>query len=104
MWNYAQHFAMSDNSYSTGFGPSTPGLLNLVSGQTNCATNISAAAAGFAVVDGCAGSFTVISDPDPLGDVCTGGAVCSVQGHNVGDLLSAEGVICCALSGAIGLN
>ena len=28
LWNYAQHFAMSDNSYSTNFGPSTPGALN----------------------------------------------------------------------------
>src|SRR5262249_49530099 len=35
LWNYAQHFAMSDNSYSTTFGPSTVGLMNLVSGQTN---------------------------------------------------------------------
>ena len=35
MWNYAQHFAMSDNSYDTNFGPSTPGAVNLVSGQTN---------------------------------------------------------------------
>ncbi len=25
LWNYAQHFAMSDNSYGTTFGPSTPG-------------------------------------------------------------------------------
>jgi phospholipase C len=25
MWNYAQHFAMSDNSWGTPFGPSTPG-------------------------------------------------------------------------------
>ncbi|TMC37753.1 MAG: phospholipase, partial [Chloroflexi bacterium] len=31
LWNYAQHFAMSDNSYDTVFGPSTPGALNLVS-------------------------------------------------------------------------
>ena len=30
LWNYAQHFAMSDNSYSTTFGPSTPGALNLI--------------------------------------------------------------------------
>ena len=34
LWNYAQHFAMSDNSYGTGFGPSTPGAFNSVSGQT----------------------------------------------------------------------
>ena len=38
IWNYAQHFAMSDNSYNTTFGPSTPGALNLVSGQTHGAT------------------------------------------------------------------
>jgi phospholipase C len=35
LWNYAQAFAMSDNSYSTTFGPSTPGALNLISGQTH---------------------------------------------------------------------
>jgi phospholipase C len=40
IWNYAQHFAMSDNFFSTTFGPSTPGALNLVSGQTHGATII----------------------------------------------------------------
>ncbi len=34
MWNFAQRFAMSDNSWGTTYGPSTPGALNLVSGQT----------------------------------------------------------------------
>ena len=34
LWNYAQHFAMSDNSYGTTFGPSSPGAINLVSGDT----------------------------------------------------------------------
>ncbi|HEV2547081.1 MAG TPA: alkaline phosphatase family protein [Stellaceae bacterium] len=34
MWNFAQRFAMSDNSWDTTYGPSTPGALNLVSGQT----------------------------------------------------------------------
>ena len=34
LWNYAQHFAMSDNSYGTTFGPSAPGAINLVSGDT----------------------------------------------------------------------
>ncbi|MEO6798106.1 MAG: alkaline phosphatase family protein [Candidatus Dormibacter sp.] len=29
LWNYAQQFAMSDNSYSTTFGPSSPGAINL---------------------------------------------------------------------------
>ena len=34
MWNYAQNFAMSDNSWSTSFGPSAPGAINLVAGTT----------------------------------------------------------------------
>ena len=38
-WNYAQRFAMNDNSYNTTFGPSTPGAVNLVSGQTNGVIN-----------------------------------------------------------------
>src|SRR5499427_2858860 len=38
LWNYAQFFAMSDNSYGTTFGPSTPGALNLIAGNTFPAT------------------------------------------------------------------
>ena len=38
LWDYAQRFAMSDNSYGTNFGPSTPGAINLASGQTNGVT------------------------------------------------------------------
>src|SRR5262249_26851608 len=34
LWNYAQHYAMSDNSYGTTFGPSAPGAINLISGDT----------------------------------------------------------------------
>ncbi len=35
LWNYAQHFALNDNSFGTTFGPSTPGAINLVSGNTH---------------------------------------------------------------------
>ncbi len=35
LWNYAEQYAMSDNSFGTTFGPSTPGALNLISGQTH---------------------------------------------------------------------
>ena len=35
LWHYAQHFAMSDNAYTDTYGPSTPGALNVVAGQTN---------------------------------------------------------------------
>jgi phospholipase C len=92
MWNYAQHFAMSDNSWGTTFGPSTPGALNLISGQTNGAINVSAAAASFAVVDGGNGSLSVINDGDPTGDVCSSSATLQMKGKNIGDLLSAAGV------------
>jgi phospholipase C len=34
LWNYAQHFAMSDNMYGTTYGPSTPGALNVSAAQT----------------------------------------------------------------------
>src|ERR1700750_823385 len=34
LWNYAQHYALNDNSYDNQFGPSTPGAINLVSGDT----------------------------------------------------------------------
>jgi phospholipase C len=34
LWNYAQNFAMSDNSYSDTFGPSTPGAFNVTAGNT----------------------------------------------------------------------
>jgi phospholipase C len=43
LWNYAQHYALSDNFYDTEFGPSTPGALNLISGQTGGATPLNAA-------------------------------------------------------------
>jgi phospholipase C len=38
LWNYAQHYAMNDHSFGSTFGPSTPGAINLASGQTNGAS------------------------------------------------------------------
>jgi phospholipase C len=100
LWNYAQHFAMSDNSYSTNFGPSTPGAVNLISGQTN-------GAMGFApsngtnpgntinniVADG-QGGFTMFGDSDPHGDVCstTTSPTTEMTGKNIGDLLNAKNI------------
>ena len=57
MWNYAQNFAMSDNSFSDTFGPSTPGALNLISGQTHGATP--------ATLPGSVSNGSVIGDPRP---------------------------------------
>ncbi len=93
LWNYAQSFAMSDNSYSTTFGPSTPGLINLVSGQTNGVT-ATLNGTGDEVAGGSDGSLTVIGDPDPIGDVCSNPSRNQVTmgSQNIGDLLSGAGV------------
>jgi phospholipase C len=92
LWNYAQRFAMSDNSYDTVFGPSTPGAINLIAGQTNGITqNLNGTGS---IVDGSGSSTTLISDADPVGDVCSTatGEVVQFGGKNVGDLLNASGI------------
>jgi phospholipase C len=92
LWNYAQHYAMSDNSFGTTFGPSTVGAINLVSGQTNGVVKHINGTGDF--VQGGAGSLTMIGDPDPLGDVCSesGGIQAQMGGQNIGDLLNRSGV------------
>src|ERR1700728_1116714 len=91
-WNYAQHYAMSDNSYDTNFGPSTPGAINLVSGQTNGVT-ANNNGTGSVVGDGNGGT-TLIGDADPVGDVCstTSGETVQFGGQNIGNLLNKAGV------------
>jgi len=104
LWNYAQKFAMSDNSYSTTFGPSTPGVINLVSGQTN---GVVATVNGTGdEVDGGNGSLTVIGDPDPVGDVCSNSTRNQVTmgGQNIGDLLNAAGVTWGSFMGGFNLS
>src|SRR5579864_4663906 len=63
LWNYAQYFAMSDNHYGTTFGPSTPGLLNLLAGNTFGGTFEKNSPAGF--ISGGTTFGTVIGDADP---------------------------------------
>ena len=91
LWNYAQNFAMSDNSYNTTFGPSTPGALNLIAGQTNGV--IQDINGGEVIGDG-NGGLTIYGDSDPVGDVCstTTGSLVQMGGKNIGDLLNAAGV------------
>ena len=84
LWNYAQHFAMSDNFYNTTFGPSTPGALNLVAGQTHGATPAS--------LSGDAVQGTVIGDPQPAYDDASTRETVAMSGQNVGDLLNAHGI------------
>jgi phospholipase C len=93
LWNYAQHYALNDNSYTSTFGPSTPGAINLVSGQTNGVSAQKNGPSSTVVSDG-QGGYTDVSDADPLGDVCssTTSFTFSMGGKNIGDLLNAAGI------------
>jgi phospholipase C len=99
LWNLAQHYAMSDNSYDTTFGPSTPGHLNLVSGQTHGVTKEFMPGGkpfpqGDVVENAGSGQGTVIGDAQPFGDDCSkrDQVQLSSDNKNIGDLLNAKGV------------
>ncbi len=101
LWNYAQHFAINDNSYGTTFGPSTPGLLNLVAGNTYPATPTSASTK---VVPNNSGPGALVGDLDPTGDVCSGTPMVQLGGKNIGDLLNTQGVTWGAFMGGFDLT
>ncbi len=92
LWNLAQNFSMSDNAYTTNYGPSTPGALNVTSAQTygaicgpsSATINDSTCAAptGLNTTDVTSsditvpasqdpGSGTTFSDADPTYDICS---------------------------------
>jgi phospholipase C len=90
LWNYAQHFAMSDNFYGTTFGKSAPGHVNLISGQTHGVMVIRAGTdIDTVVVEG-----TIIGDAITAFDDCGGatGSLVAMTGANIGDLLNAKGI------------
>ncbi len=104
LWNYAQNFAMSDNSFSTEFGPSTVGAINLIAGTTEGATMLplkvnGKAAAPSGNIANASLTGALIGDVRPLGDECvltdpglqTANLV-SFSGKNVGDLLNAKNI------------
>jgi phospholipase C len=84
LWNYAQHFAMSDNFFASTFGTTVMGHLNLVAGQTHGATPAS--------VSGKVANGSVIANIDPTGDDCSTGTTIQMAGPSVGDLLTTKGV------------
>ncbi|MFI1601382.1 phospholipase C [Streptomyces griseofuscus] len=106
LWNYAQHYTLSDRAYSSNYGPSTPGALNLASGNTHGVVSIDPATGeqtdkpdSYTVQSPDAhGVGTVVNDPDPAWDDCSDkdhtsrNALASMQGKNVGDLLNAKKV------------
>ena len=92
LWNYAQHYAMNDNSYTTQYGPSTPDAINLISGQTNgfATTNKDPSLffASHVVADG-NGGYTMIGDVGPLNDACsTSTEQVLIAGKNIGDQMA----------------
>ncbi len=92
MWNYAQRFAMSDNAYTDTYGPSTPGALEAVSGQTNGMQIVRSSKSSYYIADG-HGGYTVISDVDPAYDVCSNQTnQVKMAGKNIGDLLNARNI------------
>jgi len=91
LWNYAQAFAMSDNSYGTTFGPSTPGVLNLVAGNTFPVT-LSGATASPKVVNPSGQVGTLTGDLDPTGDKCSSTTTVQAGGKSIADLLAAKGI------------
>ena len=89
-WNYAQHFAMSDNDYTGTYGPSTPGAIEVVSGQNNGAQNIVGTSSSIA--DG-QGGLTLIGDTDPGFDQCSSKtSTVLMSSKNIGDLLNAADI------------
>jgi phospholipase C len=94
LWNYAQHFAMSDNAYADQYGPSTPGAINVISGQTNGVVMSKAPTYFTYFVDDGLGGKTLINDIDPEGDVCSNPYDDQVRltGKNIGDLLSGANI------------
>ena len=121
LWNYAQRFALNDNSYTTQFGPSTPGALNLISGQTNGLaatknvfdlndrtgkTRSNPSHQAFGDANKTPSGVTEIGDSDPLGDICSQPEhdQVTMAGRNIGDLLNAKGITWGAFMGGFDLS
>jgi phospholipase C len=118
IWNYAQHYALNDNNFTSQFGPSTPGALNLISGQTNGidgslnifkpdgVTLAHPTHEAFGDAAHLTSNLTEIGDGDPLGDVCSNPALDQVQMHgkNIGDLLNDRGITWGAFMGGFDLT
>jgi phospholipase C len=104
MWNYANHFALNDNSFGTTFGPSAPGAINLASGDTGgvdtghevnappVATTAANAHSADVVSDGSATGQSLVGDAQPYWDDCSTRDAVGMNGKNIGDLLNAQGL------------
>src|ERR1700722_19636458 len=77
LWNYAQNYAMSDNNYDTDFGPSTPGALNVISGNDGDGYAVSPSTGTVEPDPGSVSALnsnglgTIYGDLDPAYDECS---------------------------------
>ena len=101
LWNYAQNFAMNDNSFGTTFGPSSPGAINLVSGNTgsvdmshtaNSPSVATAAGPNADLTPDGRGGYTLTNDAQPYWDDCSTRDAVAMAGQNVGDVLNHAGL------------
>jgi phospholipase C len=99
LWRYAEHFALSDNAYTDTYGPSTPGALEVVSGQTNGMRIVATTKKPFTLakysyyIDDGQGGLTMTGDVDPGHDVCSKPTdQAMMAGRNIGDLLNQAGI------------
>ncbi len=108
LWNYAQDYAMSDNNWDTSFGPSTPGAVNVIAGDTSGAEARSPAwsttpgqvTTSSNVIDTnpSTGLGTLYGDQDPYYDDCSdgnhasNGSLAALTGENIGNLLNNSSV------------
>ncbi|MBN3867574.1 phospholipase C [Gluconobacter kondonii] len=111
IWRYAQRFAMSDATYTDTYGPSTPGALEVVSGQTNglqiktTTQKPSTLHAASPYVGDGQGGWTMINDIDPADDVCsTPNNQVRMTGPNIGDLLNRHGITWGGFMGGFNLS
>jgi phospholipase C len=87
LWNYAQHFSMSDNFFDTEFGTTVMGHLNLISGQTH-QTSVQ-------TISGKVANGSVIANVEAGYDDCVttaNGTPVKMTSKNIGDLLNAKGI------------
>jgi phospholipase C len=104
LWNYAQNYAMSDNNYDTDFGPSTPGAINVISGNDGGGYAVSPTT-GATEPDASSvsalnnkGLGTIYGDLDPAYDDCSDSSHTSTSpvgvltGQNIGNLLNAKNI------------
>ncbi len=93
LWNYAKHFAMSDKSFGTTFGPSSPGAINLASGNTgNVGLMINGSNTNGDTVSDGHGGVSLVSDAQPYYDDCSTRDAVSLTGKNIGDELNSAGL------------